>query len=220
MGLTLLIIFMFVSFFLTTLFRKWIDIPTLIAVAIGCAVNANIFNAITAPVVVGPFTFSIEVVLYILFMYTIVVRVLDYGYIDGKRMTYTSIAAIIISAIIEMVSKLATEGFTATAFKYLAGYLFSCLGTIMGVWLMIVIVIHMRKANISSYFIIPVCLAISSIVHSIVLYSGVALLAQKIDLYDWSCVFGTLIGKSVCIILSVFCYYVNQKWWKPNIKKA
>ena len=50
MGFALLIIFMFVAFGLTTLFRKWIDVPTLIAVAIGCAVNANIFNPIKYPI--------------------------------------------------------------------------------------------------------------------------------------------------------------------------
>ena len=90
MGLALLIIFMFVAYGLTTFFRRWIDIPVLLAVAIGCAVNANIFNPTTAPIVVGPFTFSIEIVLYTLFMYTIIVRILDYSYADAKRMTFTS----------------------------------------------------------------------------------------------------------------------------------
>ena len=80
MGLALLIIFMFVAYGLTTLYRRWIDIPTLLAVAIGCAVNANIFHPYSAPIVVGPFTFSIEIVLYTLFMYTIIVRILDYSY--------------------------------------------------------------------------------------------------------------------------------------------
>ena len=68
MGLALLIIFMFVAYGLTTLFRRWIDIPTLIAVAIGCAVNANIFTPLNSGVEVGSLVFSIEAILYTLFM--------------------------------------------------------------------------------------------------------------------------------------------------------
>ena len=85
MNFALLIIFMFVAYGLTTLFRRWVDIPTLIGVAIGCAVNANIFTPLKYPINVGPFTFSFEVVLYTIFMYTIVVRILDYGYQDARR---------------------------------------------------------------------------------------------------------------------------------------
>ena len=59
MGFALLVIFMFVAFGLTTLFRRWIDVPTLLSVAIGCAVNANLFTPITHPIVLGDFTFSI-----------------------------------------------------------------------------------------------------------------------------------------------------------------
>ena len=220
MGLTLLIIFMFVAFFLTTLFRKWLDIPTLIAVAIGCAVNANIFNPITAPIPVGPFTFSVEVILYTLYMYTIMVRILDYSYYEGKRMTFTSIAAIIISALIETVSKLATaNSFDTVIFKDLAGYLFSCLGTIVGVWIMVLLTIHLRKANVNSLIIIMISIALSSMIHSVIYYGGLALIHQDVGIYTWNCVYGTLLGKAVCILLAMFCYFVNQKWWKPNIKK-
>ena len=106
MPLVLLIVFMFVAFGLTTFFRRWIDVPVLIAVAIGCAVNANLFNPLTAPIVVEPFTFSIEIVLYTLFMYTLVVRMLDYGNVQARTMMLTSIAAIIISAFIELMANL------------------------------------------------------------------------------------------------------------------
>ena len=155
MGLALLIIFMFVAYGLTTLFRRWIDIPTLLAVAIGCAVNANIFNPYTAPIVVGPFTFSIEIVLYTLFMYTIIVRILDYSYADAKRMTFTSIAAILISAFIELMALLMTKNDVSEAFKSFAIYVFSSIGTVAGVWIMVLITIVCRKKNISPYLIIP-----------------------------------------------------------------
>jgi len=215
MGLALLIIFMFVAFGLTTLCRRWIDVPTLIAVAIGCAVNANIFNPITYPVVVGPFTFSIEIVLYTLFMYTIIVRILDYGYNAAKTMTFTSVAAIIISAFIELVANLMSHGFTADSFKLFAMYWFSSIGTILGTWIMILITIVLRKKNASSYLIIPLAIIASSVVHAVLFYGGIALLEWKYDVYSFYQSIGTLIGKAVCIALGVLCYFINQTVWKP-----
>ena len=215
MGFALLVIFMFVAYGLTTLFRRWIDGPTLFAVAIGCAVNANIFNPITAPVQLGSLTFSIEIILYTLFMYTIIVRILDYGQQAGKVMTLTSIAAIVISAIIELISNLATNGFAAESFKTLSYYLFSCLGTIVGVWVMVLITIKLRKLNVSCNIIIPIAIAVSSVIHAIFFYGGYALVNWDYTIYSLSMALGTIIGKVICIGLSVFCYFINKKYWIP-----
>lgn len=215
MSFALLIIFMFVAFGLTTLFRKWIDIPTLIAVAIGCAVNANIFYPLTYPIVVGELTFSIEIVLYTLFMYTIMIRILDYGYSEAKRMTFTSVAAIIISAFIELVAKLMATGFTADTFKEFSYYLFSSIGSIAGVWVMVWITIACRKKNISSYLIIPFGIIASSLIHFIIFFGGIALVRWEFGFYTFKQALGTIIGKGVCIGLSVLCYFINKIFWVP-----
>ena len=214
MGFALLVIFMFVAFGLTTLCRRWIDIPTLLGVAIGCAVNANLFTPITAPIMLGQFTFSIEIVLYTLFMYTIVVRILDYGYSDAKRMVLTSVAAILISAIIELFSLLATGTYTEQTFKNFSYYIFSSVGTIAAAWLMIFITIKCRKKGISSYLIIPFALVASSLVHALFYYGGIALMEWKM-IMTLKLFAGTIIGKTVCILLSILCYFINQKYWQP-----
>ena len=215
MSLALLIIFMFLAYGLTTLCRRWIDIPTLIAVAIGCAVNANIFNPLTAPIHVGSFTLSIETVLYTLFMYTIVVRTLDYGYGEAKRMTFTSVAAIIISAIIELFARLMMNGFTVDNFREFSYYIFSSIGTVLGVWLMVFVTIWMRKKGASSYLIIPVAIAASSIVHAIFFFGGIALVNWDYSIYSFVESLGTIIGKTICIGLSVLCYFINKEFWVP-----
>ena len=215
LAFALLIIFMFVAYGLTTLFRRWIDIPTLLGVAIGCAVNANLFTPLSYPIVLGEFTFSFEIVLYTLFMYTIVVRILDYGYEDAKKMTFTAVAAIIISAIIELFVESAKQGFVADVFRDFAVYLFSSLGTIVAVWVVILITIHLRKKNVSSYIIIPLVLAISCLIHAVFYYGGYSLVMWKSGIYTLKMSLGTVIGKAICIALSVFCYFINQKLWKP-----
>ena len=215
MGFALLIVFMFVAFGLTTLFRRWIDIPTLLAVAIGCAVNANIFTPLNSGVTVGPFIFSIEAILYTLFMYTIVIRILDYGYKAAKTMTLTSVAAIIISAIIEFVALVSYEGFAVSTLKTFSFYFLSSLGTIAGVWIMILLTIQLRKKNVNSYVIIPIAIVTSGLIHSIIYYGGMALIEWDINDNAVAMILGAIIGKGVCIGLSVFCYFINQKWWKP-----
>ena len=215
MNFALLIIFMFVAYGLTTLFRKWIDIPTLLAVAIGCAVNANIFTPINSGISVGPFIFSIEAILYTLFMYTITVRILDYGYNDAKRMTFTSVAAIIISAIIELVAVISKNGANVDTFRTFSYYIFSSIGTIAGVWVMVAITIACRKKNISSYLIIPFAIIASTIIHAIFYYGGYSLVRWELAEYTLNMFLGTLIGKGACIALSILCYFINQKYWKP-----
>ena len=215
MGFALLIIFMFVAYGLTTLFRRWIDIPTLIAVAIGCAVNANIFTPLNSGVEVGSLVFSIEAILYTLFMYTIVVRILDYGYSEAKRMTFTSVAAIIISAIIELIAALSTNGASVETFRLFSYYIFSSIGTIAGVWVAIAIVIALRKKNVSCYVIIPLAIAVSTVIHAVFYYGGYSLVNWNFTAYTLNMFLGTVIGKAVCVGLSVVCYLINQTVWKP-----
>lgn len=216
MSFVLLIVFMLVAFALTTLFRKWIDIPTLIAVAIGCACNSNLYTAISHPIVVGPFIFSFEIVLYTLFIYTIMVRILDYGYSDAKVMTITSIAAIIISALIELTVGLSQQGAIWPIFKQFLYYVFSFMGTLVAVWFMVYLTIIFRRMGINKYFIIAFALVVASAIHGLFFYGGIALLNLDFAAYPWAAVFGNYIGKAVCIPIAVFCYFINEKWWKPN----
>ena len=216
MDFALIIIFMFVAFGLTTLCRRWIDIPTLLGVAIGCAVNANIFTPLGYGIQVGNnLVFSIEAVLYTLFMYTVVVRVLDYGYQDAKKMTLTTVAAIIISAIIELFAESAKQGFVEAVFRDFSYYLFSSVGTVVGVWVMILLTIQLRKVKVSDYLILPIVIAVSTIIHAAFYYGGIALVEMRGDVYTLSMALGSLIGKSVCIALAVLCYFINKKFWVP-----
>ena len=219
-GFVTLIIFMFVSFGLTTLFRKWLDVPTLVAVAIGAAVNANVYTSINNPIYVGDFVFSMENILTVLFMYTVIVRILDYGYKQGRNLTITTMAAIIISAIIELSAKLAYEGYSIETIKAFFYYLLSCCGSILGVWIMVLITIKCRKKNISPYLIIPFALIPSLIIHSIFYYGGVALI-ERDNIFNLYKPLGAIIAKFACVALATLCYFINKKYWIPNnLKKT
>ena len=219
-GFITLIIFMFVAFGLTTLFRKWLDVPTLIAVAIGSAVNANLFTSINNPIYLGDLVFSMENILSVLFMYTVIVMVLDYGYKQGRNLTITTIAAIIISAIIEFTAKLAYNGYSIETLKNFFIYLFSCIGSIAGVWVMVLITIGCRKKNVISYLIILLALIAGLIIHSAFYYGGVALIEFD-NIFNFNRLLGAVILKLACIFVATLCYFISKKFLIPNnLKKA
>ena len=130
-------------------------------------------------------------------------------------MTLTSVAAIVISAIIELFAEFAQQGFVEQVFKNFSIYLFSSMGTIFGVWVMVVITINCRKRNISSYLIIPFAIIASSLIHTVFYYGGVSLVQWQLGIYTLQLLLGALVGKSVCILLSILCYYINKKYWIP-----
>ena len=131
-------------------------------------------------------------------------------------MTFTSLAAIIISAVIELVSRLASGVDVANSFIEFAYYIISCVGTIFAVWFMIFITIQSRQKKIPAFIIIGFALIASSMIHSLIYYGGIALIKQD-WVYTLSCFYGSLLGKGICIIIAMLCYLVNIKWWKPPV---
>ena len=130
-------------------------------------------------------------------------------------MTLTSVAAIIISAIIELFAEFAAQGFVEQVIKNFSIYLFSSMGTIFGVWVMVIITINCRKKKISSYLIIPFAIAASSLIHAIFYYGGVSLVQWQLGLYTLRMFLGAIVGKGACILLSILCYFINKKYWVP-----
>ncbi|MCQ2800801.1 MAG: hypothetical protein MJ216_02480, partial [Bacilli bacterium] len=69
--------------------------------------------------------------------------------------------------------------------------------------------------------IIPFAIIASSLVHAFVYYGGYALVNIGEDAAKYTIestlfsALSTMIGKAVCIGLSMFCYFINQKFWRP-----
>lgn len=216
MGLVLLFIFTILAFTLTTFFRKWLDVATLYVVAIGCACNANFFTNINSPVSFGPFVFSPMIALYVLFMYIIMVRMVDYSYKEAKVLAYTSVAAIVVSAMIELANAIVLSGSSVESWKSFSYYIFSAIGTLVGVWVMVWFTIHARRHNVNNYLIILFGMAFSSWLQAMFYYGGMALVNWQFNLLSTSDILGILVGGAVCFAIGLISYYVNNRLWKPN----
>ncbi|NLZ15382.1 MAG: hypothetical protein GXY27_01685 [Erysipelotrichaceae bacterium] len=216
MGLVLLLIFTIIAFALTTFFRKWLDVTTLYVVAIGCACNANFFTNINSPVSFGPFIFSPMIALYALFMYIIMVRIIDHGYKEAKVLTYTSVAAVVVSAMIELANTIVLSGSSVEAWKSFSYYIFSSVGTLIGVWVMVWYTIHARHHKVNKYLIIFFGMAFSSWLQAMFYYGGMALVNWQFNILSTADILGIFIGGIVCFIFGLISYFVNNRLWKPN----
>ena len=180
MSIYILILFAFVAFAFLVVARKKYDYAMLFTIAIGCGVNANIYNSVSAPVMVGPVYFSIDSILYTLFMFTVIICAKDYDIRRAKILTSSALAAILVSAVIEFFAGWSSVGYSDTLLIKFIGYLASAVGTFAGVWAMLAMFKKMdSKANINLTFII--CVLLASIINSTIYYSGVIAVSGRIE---------------------------------------
>lgn len=219
MGIWFWFVIAFIGFAFITLIRKWNDYSSLFTIAIGFAINANIFNASTAPMSWGPLVFSIDSILYTGFMFCVVICANEYGIRKAKILTLSTIAAILLSASIELFAKISTFGYSTEYMSNFGAYFFSSIGTFLGVWLMLLIFEKLKTKNTNIYFNIALCILISSIVNSTIYYSYTLLISQAFENFAYMLI-GSYIGKIICINLSLISFYINTHLFIPNNLKG
>lgn len=197
---------------LMTLCRRWADSFIMIAFAIGCAVNANIFTAHTSPIIAGPIIFGIDSILMTMFLHLVTVKYIHYPLKEFKLFVASSIVAIMLSAIIEFVATIIYAGYSLDALKALGNYFISCVATLFGIAISVPVVKLMKNKRISQYVIFPIGILIASVVNTIIYYALSALvLGSSFDNFG-AIIAGSYIGKVFCILLGLLCYYISSIW--------
>ena len=205
-----IIIFAFITFI-----RKWYDHAMLYTIAIGFAINANIFNAMTAPVYCGPLTFSIDSILYTGFMFCVIVCAIEYGVREAKILTSSAIAAILLSALIEFLAKISSIGYQTAFIMNFFGYFFSAVGTFAGVWLMLFIFEKLKKRGVNNYINISLGILIASIVNTSIYYIFTIITTKSVNNLGYMLA-GSYIGKVFCILLCLCSFFVSTRLFIPN----
>lgn len=205
-------------FLLLTFCRRWYDYAMLFTFAIGFAVNANIYNSSTAPVYFYKLVFSIDSILYTGFTFTVIICAKEYGVKKGKILTSSTIAAVLLSALIELLASISSYGFDVAFIKQFFGYVFSAIGTFIGIWVMIYIFEKLDKKKINIYLTLFICVLISSIINSTIYYSYYLIVYQNTNDFIYV-LLGSYIGKLYAIMLGLISYSINKNVWIPlNLK--
>lgn len=229
LGLIIIIVGLIFGLSLLTFLRKWNDSFVIIAFSIGFLVNSNLFTPFTSTnygIDVGPMIFSIDSVLYTLFLYCICIKALHYQLKDVKLVIYSSIVAIIISAFIEFFANLTLpQTVPLELAKRLAEYIFSAIGSLLACWYMVWCIRAMKKKNISNFLILPAAMIGGAIINSTVYYCLTAILysnfgSNKGIEYFTKTLYGSWTAKIIASLFSLLCYFINVKWWVPNEIKA
>ena len=196
--------------------RKWKDIPVIIAVAIGAACNANLWTLFNMPIEMGSFLFTPDSALFVLYMYTVALMTLDHSPRQGKVLVFTSLAAIVISAIFEFTSSWASAGtITEENLRNFLFYVESCLGTLAGCLLIIWLVGKSKVTN--KYMVLLSVLVVTIVIHTAFYFCGCLIKDKEkfLDVFVNELIGGTVL-KSFFVLFSLLCYFVNQKWLIPD----
>ena len=197
-----------------TFVRKWHDYTMLFAIAIGFAVNANIYNGATNPVYLGDIVFAIDSALYIGFTFTVLICAKDYGMKQAIVLTSSTIIAIIISAGIEFLAEVSSHGYQKEFLQTFFSYLFSALGTAGGISLMLFVFSKLNN-KINVYLLFVICAVIANLINSSVYYTFSFIIYGKTENIGYI-LLGSFIGKAFAIILGLISYFINCHWWIPN----
>lgn len=215
--LLFLILATLLCFSLLCLFRHFYDGTALISVAIGAAINANIFNAGNMPIEVGWLIMGIDSMLYTIFMFTVIYKAHDYDIPSAKSMSVATIVAILVSAMIEMLAKWSYYGYLDWAMgQAILRYVFSCVSTFVGIWVMLWVYSKFKAKNMNVYVNFALCVLIASLFNSLVYYGLVALMTQQIPEGFARMLVGSYVGKIGCVVLGDLIYFINSNFWKPR----
>ncbi len=214
MGLWFLALLGIVFFALLTVCRRWHDYAILFTFAIGFAVNANIYNSISTLVNFYKLIFAIDSILYTGFTYTVIICAKEYGVRKAKILTSSAIAAVLLSALIELCASISSFGYDIEFIKTFFGYIFSAIGTFIGIWVMLFIFEKLDKKNINIYLIMFICVLLSSIINSTIYYSYYLIVYQNTTNFLYI-LLGSYIGKLYAIILGLISYCINKNVWIP-----
>ena len=216
MQIVILCIIAVICFAATTVFRHISDSRTLISVAIGAAINANIFNSVSMPIVFGSMTFGIDSILYTLFIFNVIIKAKDYSIKDAKDLTISTIIAILVSAFIELFAKWSFTGINVQTFISFLSYFLSSLGTFIGIWVMLRCFKYFEAKKVNIYVTFFIVIVIESLISSSVYFCGSSIVKGDFSHIFSPALEGSYIGKLFSIVLGLLGYYVNKNILKPG----
>ena len=142
---------------------------TLYALAIGGVVNANFFHAGNYPINCFNLPFGIDSIIYTLFVFCVVVMFIK----DGKRPAYllafSSIIAIMFSAVMQLVSDLLSFGSSIDVWTTFFTFCISSVASVISIVVMLEILDKIKNKT-NSYVLLIVGIVIVAVLDTLIYY--------------------------------------------------
>ena len=179
---------------------------TLYALAIGGVVNANYFHSGNYPIHCFGLPFGIDSLIYTLFVFCVIVMLLN----DSKKSAYllaiSSIIAILFSALMELSARvLAGEAFLPSL-KIFDSFMISAFSSVAAI-VAAVEIVNRLKRKYSQYVCMAVGIAVATLVNSGIYYPASSLVRGVAD-NMWIYVGTSFAGKGIALVYSLLAQKV------------
>jgi len=210
MNLIYFLLFSIIIFLLSLVCYEKFRSTTLYALSIGGAVNANFFHAGNYPIMCFGLPFGIDSIIYSVFAYCVILMFLKLNKREAYILTFSSVIAIMFSALMQLVAELFTIGSCFSVWKTFLNFFVSSVASLIAVWIMLEILNRLKKKNINDYVLLIVGMLIVSLVNSLIYYSIVTWINGTPE-NILTLLLTSFIGKVIALACSIGALYLTTK---------
>lgn len=218
MNLIYFLLFSIIIFLLSLVCYEKFRSTTLYALSIGGAVNANFFHAGNYPIMCFGLPFGIDSIIYSVFAYCVILMFLKLNKREAYILTFSSVIAIMFSALMQLVADLFTIGSCFLVWKTFLNFFVSSIASLIAVWIMLEVLNRLKKKNINDYVLLIVGMLIVSLVNSLIYYSIVTWINGTPE-NILTLLLTSFIGKVIALACSIGALYLTNKIEKVIARK-
>jgi len=182
---------------------------TLYALAIGGVVNANFFHAGNYPINCFGLPFGIDSIIYVLFIFCVVVMYLKEGKKSAYTLAFSSIIAIMFSALMQLVAELLSKGSSIHVWFNFLTFTISSIASVIAIISMLEILSKLIKIK-NSYLILIIGIVISTLLNTLIYYP-LTVLIYGTPANILILVLTSFIGKTIALICGILTLAIFNK---------
>jgi hypothetical protein len=183
---------------------------TLYALSIGGAVNANFFHAGKYPIYCFGLPFGLDSIIFSVFVYCVIIMFLKVSKRDAYILTFSTVIAIMFSAVMQLVAELFTIGSCFAVWKTFLNFSVSAVASLIAVWVMLETLDRLKNKNQNQYVLMIVGMLIVSLLNSAIYYS-IATWINGAPENIFILVLTSFIGKIIALACAIGALYLTSK---------
>ena len=180
----------------------------LYALAIGGIVNANFFNATTTPIDIFGLPFGIDSIIYTLFVFCVIVMQLTSGKREAYILTVSSVVAIIISAVIQLLATLLSTGSSTEVWTTFLGFIISAFASLVAMVVMVELIAKLKNKNC---YLVTIIALVAAIIINSGIYYPLSMLACGMPANIGTLLLTSIIGKFFAMGISLLILFIIRK---------
>ena len=200
-----------------SLFKK----DAIFTLSIGAVIGANVYNIGSYPVEIGKLVFGMDGVVYTIFLFCLLIMLIDYGKKDMHLVLYTAMFSIFFTALLAFFGSYLQNGaITESQIWSTLSYIFSILGTYVAVICMMFLYQKLRSKNFNNTLAFIACLLIGNLINSIIYFGLTFVVTGSLGENFVYSLMGSFITKFLSTLICAVVYFVYEKYWNKQIEKT